>query len=734
MKKNRLSITLMTALLSVTALAGCNNDVKFSKEGVLVSYNKKGENPTQITADQIFVELNRDSSKYEQIYQAIRSIVIRNYFTINDEVVLEGQKDASGNPVKKNLGKDELAELQDKAQTAVNRLIYEAETASNVNKTTFKKEFDAICEREGVDDKDALYEKYLNQYKEDRFDDNMKKYHMSEIKNGSDVAELNDMWSGYYKDMAPYHVSHILVKLDDASGTNYADGKISKEDCEQLYNVVNRLIKGNEKFQVLAGDKNINEDDGSAEEHGALGIMNYKTGFINEFKLGIYAYEQLYGKNAAVSTNTNQIKKIQMPTSKKQDVDYKDAIKKSYGLTDLDTEIPTVDVSVFEDLALAKEKTKSPSKESIGGKDFDKQVMDGVETVLPRNIIYNELLNRHTFAFVEGPLATITDTCAEGMSGLYAYTEGKLAGRTLLSVKVAGEMRPVIMARGGSDSYQGIHFIVIGRDPFTSAVAGVTQDEYYTTLKPTDAGFPRNADGTRKTTYVNFASQELDDHEYETKAGALATTLQDYDTSKLDKYFIKKFMKKEGVELKDKQLAYELDEWIKNSNEKAVKDEQESWEKTWTDYVNALGKQNKERENLVSRACRIGFDKDIKTVITIGDVETLFTTYGELVKTAKANVQQANLNLIKVSNLAEPVQADIDLAKSKLETAKGKVEDLETAIGDTFVGYCMLQGMTKDEVKEVLENKVLVGKTTVTIENIYNEKGALCNDGTDHTK
>ena len=160
MKKNRLSITLMTALLSVTALAGCNNDVKFSPEGILVSYNKKGEKGTSITADQIFVELNRDSSKYEQIYKAINSIVIRNYFTIDDDVKLEGQfKD--GNPVTKKLGKAELPELENNAHTKVNGFIYDAQTASNKNKTSFQKEFDAILASEGVEDEDGLFKKYL---------------------------------------------------------------------------------------------------------------------------------------------------------------------------------------------------------------------------------------------------------------------------------------------------------------------------------------------------------------------------------------------------------------------------------------------------------------------------------------------------------------------------------------------------------------------------------------------
>ena len=240
----------------------------------------------------------------------------------------------------------------------------------------------------------------------------------------------------------------------------------------------------------------------------------------------------------------------------------------------------------------------------------------------------------------------------------------------------------------------------------------------------------------------NFVSKELSDKEYAASAEKLATTLQDYNSSKLDRYFFKKYMKKEGIELKNKQLAYELDKWIDNANEKETKQEKEDWEKTWVDYVNVLGKQNKERKNLVSRACRIGFDKDItKVEPVLGDIAVLYadtTGFAQQVLTAKLEVQKANIELVKVSNAATQVQTAINNAKTALNTAKDALKTLEDSTeAQTFIGYCALQGMTKKEVEEMLKNASfdsMTAASTVNLESLYNERGALCNDGTDHTK
>ena len=589
MKKSKLSIGLISCLLSVGTLAGCDT-LKSSNDGVLLSYTVDGVEG-KITADDILGDYYNDSTKYQAIYDTIYSVIARNYFATDRETV-----DYHGTQVK--LGKPQMATIERDAKEKVSDDKDTAQSNADANNTKYKKEFEAILESKGVEDEDELFEKYVEELQKETFENNFYTYKIEDIKNGADDVKLdnNQFWTGYLNDKLPYHVSHILVKLADTSDTNYYNGTISEANVNRLYDVIHELGAGAKSFSKIA--MTYNEDPGSKDKEGDLGIMDYDTSFINEFKLGIYAYEQFYnGTNVAGS-------KIEV--APEIATNYKNAVKDTFGLNDAN-DIPTVNLSVIDELkAVAKDETDENGK----------AVIESASLVFPRNIIYNKYLNRHAVFFIEGTGTNYKQ--AFGNTGPYVLCAD------------GDETKPIIAVRASSGGEQEIHLMVVNRSPFdgvdvldtntgevveTKVVNGVSLTNYYTTFYPAQDFYPAYpadyADvalrGKKMNTYVNFLTNEAS--ETKTRAEELASKFKSYNSDKLGKYIFLKYMQEEKVVFKDSALQAALMKWIKTSIEKSTEEKGETWTKTWNEYIDKLVRQNSERRKLVPQACKLMFSK-----------------------------------------------------------------------------------------------------------------------------
>ena len=569
MKKTKLSIGLISCLLSVGTLAGCDT-LKSSNDGVLLSYTVDGVEG-KITADDILGDYYNDSTKYQAIYDTIYSVIARNYFATDRETV-----DYHGTQVK--LGKPQMATIERDAKEKVSDDKDTAQSNADANNTKYKKEFEAILESKGVEDEDELFEKYVEELQKETFENNFYTYKIEDIKNGADDVKLdnNQFWTGYLNDKLPYHVSHILVKLADTSDTNYYNGTISEANVNRLYDVIHELGAGAKSFSKIA--MTYNEDPGSKDKEGDLGIMDYDTSFINEFKLGIYAYEQFYnGTNVAGS-------KIEV--APEIATNYKNAVKDTFGLNDAN-DIPTVNLSVIDELkAVAKDETDENGK----------AVIESASLVFPRNIIYNKYLNRHAVFFIEGTGTNYKQ--AFGNTGPYVLCAD------------GDETKPIIAVRASSGGEQEIHLMVVNRSPFAGTgadkvVNGVSLTDYYTTFYPAQDFYPTDENGKKLNTYVNFLTNEASDTK--NRAEEFASKLKSYDSDKLGKYIFLKYMQEEHIEFKDAALKEALMKWIKTSVEKTAEEKDEAWTKTWNEYIDKLVRQNSERKKLVPEACRIAF-------------------------------------------------------------------------------------------------------------------------------
>ena len=517
------------------------------------------------------------------------------------------------------------------------------------------------------------------------------KYKIEDIKNGNADVQIDgkQFWTGYLNDKLPYHVSHILVKLADSSDTNYYNGTISEANAERLYNVIDELGAGSKKFAKIA--KTYNEDPGSKDKEGDLGIMDYDTSFINEFKLGIYAYEQLYKKTNVADSKIDMNK----DASAKIVDNYNDAVAEAF--KEVDGNLPTVEWSVFDELkAVAKDETDENGK----------AVIENATLVYPRNIIYNKYLNRHAVFFISnGSTDNGNYKVINGFSD--ATTTGAANDKAILCAD-GDPTKPIIAVRASSGGEQEIHLMVVNRSPFdgenkvdpetnetrVKVLNGVSLTEYYTTFYPAQDFYPTYKSdyevealrGKAMTTYVNFLTNEASDTK--SRAEEFASKLKSYDSDKLGKYIFLKYMQEEKIEFENSTLKEALMKWITTSVEKSQEEKDESWTKTWNEYIDKLVRQNSERTKLVPQACKIGFKK--------------------------AN-NSLSFNEMRAANESDPNDYPEVTAAFITDLKDTLVEDL------MFAGYTALEADTKAD--EYLAEKV---------QDWFKKEGGLCNDGKAH--
>lgn len=298
----------------------------------------------------------------------------------------------------------------------------------------------------------------------------------TESENYSNQALYNQLWGneGYLNVNMPYAVRHLLVKAGDSSD-NFTKSKISSTQATKLHRVFSRLLESNtdtNTFGIITHDES--EDTGSVDRNGVY-VMGTKTGFVNEFKLGIYAYESIINTQKAANyenfLNTKGDSFIGLGGSKES----RDTVK-SIGANYIPYE--AIDkLYEYRDL------------EDVNGK----KVNEGNEEYFPRNILFNKYFNVHNVSFiVNNHIAAENPTTAGGFinsdSGTAIHSDLDSNGKYKLGAAdyitdpsakshfktIAGLEHPVLCDEKGNPimlvvnatSSGGIHLITIEKDYF----------------------------------------------------------------------------------------------------------------------------------------------------------------------------------------------------------------------------------------------------------------------------
>lgn len=588
MKNKKLSISIVSAFIAALGLTACSN-VSANEKGAIVTVHGANNTSIEIKADDIYDKFKQSEDGISSFYQAILEVFIRDYFENSDESSAEHKLYEGFVESAKNDVLSDQQKARDNAET---------------NNTSYDVEWKAILDAANVENENELREHHIYKYEKAEYQDTYFEDHRSELTNEyigfkDGAAVVSDKSSSMY----PYHIRHILVKTS-ASATDYVTGEITAAEAQKLSTVYKALVEGRNTFGQVA---KLLSDDGSAASYGDAGIMTTATSFVNEFKLGIYAYDMIYGDSVTGNKTLKDANTGLGLTGSYNEsaVTIKDKLN--------ETGLETVPFTAFE--FLGQEYDTETNNKGL-------KVNDGLAKTFPRNIIWNEYLNKHN-VFV------ITDKDEDNILPTATVSEAKPGKTGFRNVPGLGLSQKVLTDEDGRvivgvRSEFGIHFMIMERTPFeldgtiTGVNAGVyTRDntsisDYYTTFKPGDNSYPTTENGKDKVTYVNFMNSEAST--YADRAKTVKDEIKGFD--KMYDYRMFEDLQKRGtIKINDAELTKSINTYIENKREYNMWNNTKTLNDAWNTYLDKISLQNEVREKtdengntrLVKVTCAVSF-------------------------------------------------------------------------------------------------------------------------------
>lgn len=661
MKKSKLSIGLVTSFIGALALTACNESSSAVTKGKgsavdIIGYNSKSEK-IEINVDELYREYGESKDGTSLYYNAILESLIRYEYPLISSDDSSGLKRYS---IIESEAKDKLKAVQ---QTAKDN--------AKANDTSYDEEWDKILEQNDVKSTKDLKLKFIYELEKQEMSEWYFKAHSESTATQTGLREqylgVSEDWSevdGLTENVDPvypYHVLHILVKLD-AEPTDYTQATISESEAKKLWAVMRQLIDGQYTFEETAKLS----DDTSKDEFGDVELMTTHTSFYNEFKLGIYAFDALLSGENAQNDDTKHIyeafgiddeaqvtvetvsgdngeaietkKYISKDSATEESLISSEMVSRvNTHLVGQGTSIPTVPFDVFR---LIGEKAED---EKIG--TFEPE---GSKASLPRNVLFNAFLNfRSPFVITneiidQGSVSfgdDVASTTEVDFSG--DHGEIRLESNNFVANRVSGVNKGVLCDTNGNviigvRSTAGIHFMMMRKSVFENTneavgKAGTTLEDYYTTKIPTDEDFPANGETfvNMKSSYdISYYTNRADKIKDDIKSSAtfdaaydyrLYETLLDYelDTGKTVRESIHFSDEvEEGGELKS-VIRDNIDRMIYLLRESHHYSQIDSINAAWQEYLLQLAYQNTVRgeegmysEAFIPTTCAFTFDKD----------------------------------------------------------------------------------------------------------------------------
>jgi len=552
MNKGKLTLALLS-MVSLLTLASCGDPLEENTDGYVMTITSPSGSTIHYTTDDLFSQYKGNATGVAKFYEAVVEVVIRNEMN---------QPENAG----------QLADIMDQADNRVDGVKETAQSNADANKSKYKDELEALFQSYNVADEAELKDYFAYDLMKTKVQDNFYDDNKQEMLLGSTD------YDGYLDTKLPYHVRHILVKVSDSS-TDIYDGAITEQEARNVSSVIKRLAirQNDETFGDIA--REASEDEGSAANFGDLGIMSKSTGYVNEFKLGVYAYDALYNQNLGVVANAD---KLAVPADAA-------TFLNNLGLG----EIPY-------QAALKLEETADITKDVNGDK-----VNNGDSKYYPRNIYFNKFFNKHNVSIIT---PTNTDGSAnlayEAMTGFQAVAE--LGGQKAL---VDEDGKVILAVRAGTGSgtsgYQGLHFIVVERSALVeTSTSGVTLEDYYTTEIPGTSTFPKDISDKELITYVNFMKTTT--KIYKERSETITNEIKGFD-SMLQARIFEKLSAAQGVTFVDADLEATITNYIDVQRTSNAFSEQLNYEENWDTFIRYLEYQEWQRGRLIAETCAENF-------------------------------------------------------------------------------------------------------------------------------
>ena len=652
MKTGKRSLSLAMSILAIASLTACDDDYTYPdakwKEGIIVNVDGK-------------------DYKYDEIYQLFDNSKgsAQAYFNVAKNILAQ-------------LVTPKTDTMLSNVDTKINDLKNTWKTNARTNNTSYKEEQEKTFDSENVEDLDELREKYISQQQVEKNSQDFYEINANGVTDPSYTYYISEqMTKDYVTNQAPYHVSHVLVKVDASSdGEGYWNGKITADNAKKIGNAV-RMLASSDSFGSVA--QLVSEDEGSAKMYGELVTttegsqsvaMEKTTSYINEFKLGLYAYEAyLNPKTKAAEVNTAVRASLRVPgqAAASSSFDYKNDTAVSELITD--------GTLVGKNGAFGIPLSKAITLGYIA--DVEKNIVDGSkvdyasETQYPRNILFNNYFNYHgvnflyddsdtyeaeflkdaievgahsdktiltlndvkdklpskyaEYEYVKGQLSKIDAgkfKTVEGISdNLYNYDFDAFTKKSVLTkiptskrilVEKDTDTNPVIIVRGGSSGYQGIHFIVVNNDPFVNSQ---NTYQYYRTNIPDASADPasaKSADYSTNPSLINYVKADINSNTtYNARRDAVVAAVKASD-SNIDFRLYEENIKKFGADKFNELLgdyAGIINKYIEITKESSELGKNSSLDESWETYIQTLALQEEiTPRGLVPEVCVSAFE------------------------------------------------------------------------------------------------------------------------------
>ena len=652
MKTGKRSLSLAMSILAIASLTACDDDYNYPdakwKEGIIVNVDGK-------------------DYKYDEIYQLFDNSKgsAQAYFNVAKNILAQ-------------LVTPKTDTMLSNVDTKINDLKNTWKTNARTNNTSYKEEQEKTFDSENVEDLDELREKYISQQQVEKNSQDFYEINANGVTDPSYTYYISEqMTKDYVTNQAPYHVSHVLVKVDASSdGEGYWNGKITADNAKKIGNAV-RMLASSDSFGSVA--QLVSEDEGSAKMYGELVTttegsqsvaMEKTTSYINEFKLGLYAYEAyLNPKTKAAEVNTAVRASLRVPgqAAASSSFDYKNDTAVSELITD--------GTLVGKNGAFGIPLSKALTLGYVA--DVEKNIVDGSkvdyasETQYPRNILFNNYFNYHgvnflyddsdtyeaeflkdaievgahsdktiltlndvkdklpskyaEYEYVKGQLSKIDAgkfKTVEGISdNLYNYDFDAFTKKSVLTkiptskkilVEKDTDTNPVIIVRGGSSGYQGIHFIVVNNDPFVNSQ---NTYQYYRTNIPDASADPasaKSADYSTNPSLINYVKADINSNTtYNARRDAVVAAVKASD-SNIDFRLYEENIKKFGADKFNELLgdyAGIINKYIEITKESSELGKNSSLDESWETYIQTLALQEEiTPRGLVPEVCVSAFE------------------------------------------------------------------------------------------------------------------------------
>lgn len=652
MKTKKKAYAMLGLFVGALALTGCNGATEDTKGNILTYVDADG-NVVGYTAEELLWNYQANGTALSTEFDRIYEVLIRKYYSQESQ----------------------SAEYNNILNNATNAVKSDQETAQSnatANGTSYETEMQTILDSHSVDNLDELLEYYIyngtSEFpgEKDTFEDNFYADNVEAMRDGStqglDHASDDPLFpsseeygignSGWLKEEIPYHVRHVLINVS-ATYSNFVNGEITMDDGIKLSNAIFAMagvnyiadtnnyeslgtltpVSGSSRQSFGQIALQYSDDTTSAVNYGDLGLM--ADSYVNEFRLGVYAYESLYNEEVKTSpywqANVAQITPgLKKDATSQSDVDDEQTV----GMAE---NSPTVN-EYFNDLGIgtipfgAVVALARTSATSAWERDSNNlPVNDNIATTYPRNIIFNKYFNKHNVCVITPNEIAFNDQTgqisADSEEGVYSQDYGALPGFSTYdttnvlpqfqnNVLTNSEGQIILAVRAGTSDYTGIHFIVIQRDGLsqygsslvegsykmnTAKTDGVADlSEYYTLYTTNESNYPKSSSGNDLTTYVNYNTQAVTggDNNQTSRVSTIRDEIEGYSDA-ISTYIFQDLIEGDGtegkIEFTNSRIESDMQRYIRLRRTSAVDEEFETFKDAWLSYAELLTAQESAR-------------------------------------------------------------------------------------------------------------------------------------------